>query len=65
MIGYALDGFGIFAWRDAAGEVPSDLDECRGHSDGIRGYHYHAGPVGENEIIPSFRGTPGYMRSAH
>lgn len=65
MIGYALDGFGLFALLDEDGKEPIDLDECRGHSDDVRGYHYHVGPVGDNEIISAFRGTPGTARSGH
>lgn len=60
MIGYAMDGFGIYALLDKNGNEPTDLDECRGHSDPIRGYHYHAGSVGSNEIITCLHGLPGY-----
>ena len=65
MIGYALDGFGLFALQDKDGNAPTDLDECRGHHDKIRGYHYHVGTAGDNEIIRAFRGTPGSMQSSH
>ncbi|MBT8207906.1 MAG: YHYH protein [Acidimicrobiia bacterium] len=61
MIGYAMDGYGLFAHTSEDGSVPTDLDECGGHSDGIRGYHYHAGAAGENRIIRAFRGIPGTM----
>ncbi len=57
MIGYALDGFGVYALKDE--EVPADLDQCRGHSDEQRGYHYHVGKPGDNEIIACFQGDPG------
>ncbi|MBE9030488.1 YHYH protein [filamentous cyanobacterium LEGE 11480] len=57
MIGYALDGFGIYALLDPDTKAPTDLDESRGHSDAVRGYHYHAGTPGSNEIIRSFRGA--------
>jgi YHYH protein len=56
-IGYALDGFGIFALLDKDKKEPTNLDESRGHSDPIRGYHYHAGKPGDNQIIQSFRGV--------
>ncbi len=59
MIGYALDGFAIYAHLDADGKPAADLDECGGHKDGTRGYHYHAGSPGSNQIIKAFRGTPG------
>lgn len=59
MIGYILDGFGLYAYLDAKGNPPADLDECGGHSDEKRGYHYHAGSPGSNQIIRAFRGIPG------
>ncbi len=61
MIGYAMDGFGIFAALDEKGTKAEDLDECGGHEDKLRGYHYHAGTPGENRIVKKFRGTPGVM----
>jgi hypothetical protein len=64
MIGYALDGFGIFAHVDADKQAPADLDECGGHADQTRGYHYHAGSPGSNQIIKAFRGRPGTMTVA-
>lgn len=57
LIGYALDGYGIFA----NGGV-SDLDSCRGHSDTTRGYHYHAASPGANMFIGCFRGQQGSVR---
>ena len=59
LIGYALDGFGIYAHLDKDGKEPTDLDECSGHYDDIRGYHYHAGAAGDNQIIGAFRGIAG------
>ncbi|QEG22662.1 YHYH protein [Mariniblastus fucicola] len=59
MIGYALDGFGIYAHLDQDGKEPVDLDECSGHYDDVRGYHYHASPAGDNQIIAAFRGIAG------
>lgn len=59
MIGYALDGFGIFARLDKAGKEPEGLDECGGHIDEQRGYHYHAGKPGTNQIIGCLHGVPG------
>ena len=64
MIGYALDGFGLFAHRDADGNAATTLDECGGHVDTIRGYHYHAGAPGSNQIIQAFCGQPGSMTVA-
>jgi len=60
-IGYAIDGFAIFALLDKNKKEPTDLDECGGHSDEIRGYHYHAGAPGGNQIIKCLHGNPGYM----
>ena len=59
MIGYALDGFGIFALNTKNKEQLTDLDECRGHTDATRGYHYHVGEPGSNEIISCWHGKPG------
>ena len=51
LVGYALDGFGIYGHRGEDGEVVTneDLDECHGHTheiewDGqtVEMYHYHA-----------------------
>lgn len=47
LVGFAKDGFPIYASKDSDGTLPSDLDSCNGHTaptadfpDGI--YHYHA-----------------------
>lgn len=57
MMGYALDGFGIFGMLNEDNTEPTDLDECRGHSDDTRGYHYHAADVAENMFIGCFKGA--------
>ena len=59
MIGYALDGFALFARLNANGEASADLDACRGHSDDARGYHYHVSDPGDNMIIGCFMGESG------
>lgn len=59
LFGYALDGYGIYAQTDAQGMEPTDLDNCRGHSDDTRGYHYHAAAPGENMHIGCFAGEQG------
>lgn len=64
MIGYMMDGFALYARENAAGEAPTDLDECGGHWDPVRGYHYHAGAPGENQIIKGFRGVAGTMTAS-
>jgi hypothetical protein len=55
LIGYAADGYGIYAMRDAQGKEES-LDECRGTTDDIRGYHYHAASPSENMFIGCMHG---------
>lgn len=62
MIGYALDGFGIYAQLDEEGQAPIGLDAVSGHYDEIRGYHYHVRSAGENQIISAFHGVPGSMQ---
>lgn len=57
MIGYAIDGFGLYAQLDANGDEPTDLDDCRGHTDDTRGYHYHADAPGSNNFINCINGA--------
>ena len=59
ILGYALDGYGIYAMLNSTGEEDFDLDECRGHSDDSRGYHYHAASAAENMFIGCFKGAQG------
>ncbi|QWX85209.1 YHYH protein [Cellulophaga sp. HaHaR_3_176] len=61
IIGYAIDGFAIFALLDKNENKPTNLDECGGHSDDKRGYHYHVGEPGENQIIKCLHGVAGTM----
>ncbi|WP_040523334.1 YHYH protein [Aliiglaciecola lipolytica] len=61
LLGYALDGYGIYGMRNLAGEEDYDLDECRGHSDESRGYHYHSASAGENMFIGCFHGEQGSL----
>lgn len=51
LIGYASDGYGIYAMKDMAGNEAENLDGCRGTSDSVRGYHYRAASPSENKII--------------
>jgi hypothetical protein len=55
LIGYAVDGYALYAMRDAQGNEDI-LDECRGHTDEIRGYHYHAASPSENMFIGCLHG---------
>tara|TARA_R110002049_G_scaffold307084_1_gene506742 strand:+ start:6336 stop:7085 length:750 start_codon:yes stop_codon:yes gene_type:complete len=57
LIGYAIDGHGIFERLDSNGNEPADLDPCRGHSDDIRGYHYHVDEAGKNNFINCIKGA--------
>lgn len=59
LIGYAMDGYGMYAQLNQDGKEPSDLDECRGHTDTIRGYHYHVASSGANKFIGCFKGAQG------
>ncbi|NRD19735.1 YHYH protein [Winogradskyella eckloniae] len=61
MLGYALDGFGIYAHKDSNGKAITDLDDCNGHYDTIRGYHYHAGDAGSNKILGCLHGISGSL----
>jgi len=56
LIGYAMDGYGIYGPLSADDEELSLLDECNGSEDSIRGYHYHASSAESNEHIGCFRG---------
>lgn len=56
LIGYAADGYAIYAMKDAAGQEAESLDECRGTSDVIRGYHYRAASPSENMMIGCLHG---------
>lgn len=57
MIGYAMDGFGLYAQLNSNGQEPNDLDSCRGHYDILRGYHYHVDAAGNNNFINCFSGA--------
>ena len=65
VIGFALDGFAIHASR--SGDAGSDaLDSCGGHTDGTRGYHYHAtktAPYLVGCYAGSTRGTMAHSRN--
>ncbi len=56
LIAYARDGYGIYAMTNSSGEEHTDLDECRGATDAVRGYHYHAASPAENMFIGCFSG---------
>ncbi len=56
LLGYAMDGYGIYGLMDSEGNETEGLDQCRGISDDTRGYHYHAASPGENMFIGCFTG---------
>jgi len=56
MIGYALDGYGVYAKDD---DKSAGLDACGGETDEARGYHYHASAPGKNEIFGCYMGERG------
>lgn len=56
LIGYAIDGYGIYAMKDAQGKEAEGLDECRGQTDDVRGYHYHAASPSENLFVGCLHG---------
>ncbi len=56
LIGYAPDGYAIHALRDAQGREADSLDDCRGTSDPVRGYHYRAASPSANMFIGCLRG---------
>jgi hypothetical protein len=56
LIGYASDGYGIYAMKDMAGNEAENLDDCRGTTDTLRGYHYRAASPSENMIIGCHHG---------
>jgi hypothetical protein len=66
LLGYALDGFGIYGPRGENGKTlgSADLDACHGHTHAIvwngkkvRMYHYHA-TYDFPYVVGCFRGTP-------
>ena len=57
MIGYALDGFGLYERLSTTGTEYTDLDVSRGHYDATRGYHYHVDKPGSNNFINSLAGA--------
>jgi hypothetical protein len=66
LVGYALDGFGIYGLRGVGGKVltSADLDACHGHTHtiawrgtSVRMYHYHATRE-YPYTLGCFRGTP-------
>ncbi|MBE9045464.1 YHYH protein [Pleurocapsales cyanobacterium LEGE 10410] len=59
MIGYALDGLPLYANLDTEGNEATNLDQCRGVYDEVRGYHYRVAEAGSNSFIDCFKGESG------
>ena len=57
MIGYAMDGYGMYEHFDSTGKEYTDLDSSLGHYDTTRGYHYHVDYKGKNNFINSLHGV--------
>ncbi|GEQ86758.1 hypothetical protein ULMS_22660 [Patiriisocius marinistellae] len=57
LIGYALDGHGIYELNDVNGNSATELDELLGHTDDTRGYHYHVDAAGNNNFINGLKGA--------
>ncbi len=57
LIGYAMDGHAIYDLLDANGNEATGLDDCRGQTDDVRGYHYHVDAAGANNFINCLQGA--------
>lgn len=57
MIGYTMDGYGMYEHFDSTGKAYTDLDASLGHYDATRGYHYHVDYKGKNNFINSLHGV--------
>ncbi len=56
LMGYAMDGYGIYGPLPAGSAEAGSLDECNGSDDAELGYHYHAGSPELNQHIACFKG---------
>ncbi len=63
VIGFAWDGYPMYGPYEGAGEMARDLkgdtalDVCNGHTDAVRGYHYHVTPGRFPYIIGGYAGV--------
>jgi YHYH protein len=63
IIGFAFDGFPLFGPYEVAGVMARDLkdkqalDVCNGHTDWLRGYHYHVTPGRFPYLIGGYAGV--------
>ena len=69
LLGWMFDGFGIYGQFSEDGKVPTDLDECGGHTHSINGvsvYHYHFPyPSKFPWTIGCFKGCPEASNNPH
>lgn len=56
LIGYAMDGYGIYGTLSVDDAEANSLDQCNGAEDATRGYHYHAASPESNQHIACFYG---------
>ncbi len=61
--GYALDGYAVHSPFEE-GTAPDDLDACNGHTTEDAGYHYHANPAAENQVITCLVGQTAQSEEA-
>lgn len=66
LVGWAKDGYPVYSYADANGQIPTDLDQCNGHShatdefpNGI--YHYHARTGVDINVLTCLKGVPVEM----
>lgn len=60
LLGWIFDGYGMYGRYSLGGKLPTDLDECHGHTHEIEGvsvYHYHI-PDAFPWTIGCFKGCP-------
>lgn len=63
LLGLAFDGFPLYGPYESSGEMARDaggekaLDVCNGHSDNVRGYHYHVTPGRFPYILGGYAGV--------
>ena len=62
LIGFAKDGYPMYASKDTGGATPTGLDSCNGHTgvttefpNGI--YHYHASATGIPNLPTCVKGV--------
>ena len=51
IFGYAMDGYPVHSPFEAGAAGSGDLDKCNGHTTAAGGYHYHANPAAQNQVI--------------